>query len=288
MKGERPMTGASTRTFLTSAFLFAAASSAQTLKFEVAAIKPAPDCVLGPNGSGKLGRMSPGRIEVECTTMLSLMGGAYAVDEHLERQWIQVEGGPGWLRTETYSVIAKSEDGKAPVAVMLGPMMRALIEERLALRTHTETREGPVYELTVAKGGLKAKTSVPGACVPGDPNRPPQDLRPNSDTYKNCGIRNLRTRSGMVLEATGVTTRELAKSLSLDRESVDRTGVEGRFDFVLRYSSEGLPAPGAESAVEPWPGIFTAIVEQTGLKLNRARGPLHFPIIDSVQRPAEN
>jgi uncharacterized protein (TIGR03435 family) len=92
----------------------------------------------------------------------------------------------------------------------------------------------------------------------------------------------------MVLEATGVTTRELAKSLSLDRESVDRTGVEGRFDFVLRYSSEGLPAPGAESAVEPWPGIFTAIVEQTGLKLNRARGPLHFLVIDSVQRPAEN
>ena len=282
------MTGAATRPFLVSAFLFAAASSAQTLEFEVAAIKPAPGCALGPNGGGKFGLLSPGRVEVECTTMLSLMGGAYAVDEHLERQWIQVAGGPGWLRTETYSVIAKSEDGKVPVAVMLGPMMRALIEERLALRTHAETREGPVYELTVAKGGLKAKASVPGACVPGGPNRSPQDLRPNSDTYKNCGIRNLRTRSGMVLEATGVTMRELAKSLSLDHETVDRTGVEGRFDFVLRYSSEGVPAPGAESAVEPWPGIFTAIVEQTGLKLNRARGPLHFLVIDSVQRPAEN
>jgi uncharacterized protein (TIGR03435 family) len=282
------MTGAATRISLVLAFLFAAASSAQTLKFEVAAIKPAPDCALGPNGGGKFGLLSPGRIEVECTTMLSLMGSAYAVDEHLERQWIQVVGGPGWLRSETYSVIAKSEEGKAPVAVMLGPMMRALIEERLALKTHTETREGPVYELTVAKGGLKAKASVPGACVPGDPNRPPQDLRPNSDKYKNCGIRKLRTRSGMVLEATGVTMGELAKYISLDHETVDRTGIEGRFDFVLRYSSEGVPAPGAESAVEPWPGIVTAIVEQTGLKLNGARGPLRFLIIDSVQRPAEN
>lgn len=210
------------------------------------------------------------------------------MDEHLERQWIQVEGGPGWLRSETYSVIAKSEDGRAPIAVMLGPMMRTLIEERLALKTHAESREGPVYELTVAKGGLKAKASAPGACVPGDPNRPPQDLRPNSDTYKNCGIRNLRTRSGMRLEAAGVTMSELAKSLPLDRETVDRTGVEGRFDLVLRYSSEGVPAPGVEPVVEPWPGIFTAIVEQTGLKLNRAHGPLHFLIIDSVQRPAEN
>ncbi len=60
------MTGAATRPFLVSAFLFAAASSAQTLEFEVAAIKPAADCVLGPNGGGKLGRTSPGRIEVEC------------------------------------------------------------------------------------------------------------------------------------------------------------------------------------------------------------------------------
>jgi uncharacterized protein (TIGR03435 family) len=282
------MTGAATRISLVLAFLFVAASSAQTLKFEVAAIKLAPGCALGPNGGGKFGLLSPGRIEVECATMLNLMSSAYAVDEYLERQWIQVVGGPGWLRSETYSVIAKSEDGKAPVAVMLGPMMRALIEERLALKTHAETREGPVYELTVAKGGLKAKTSVPGACVPGDPNRPPQDLRPNSDTYKNCGIRKLRTRSGMVLEATGVTMRELAKYLSLDHETVDRTGIEGRFDFVPRYSSEGVPPPGAESAAEPWPGIFTAIAEQTGLKLNGARGPLHFLIIDSVQRPAEN
>ena len=256
--------------------------------FEVAVIKPAPDCALGPNGNGKLGLLSPGRIEVECSTMLNLMAGAYAVDDRLERQWIQVEGGPAWLRSETYSVVAKSEDGKAPVAVMLGPMMRALLEERLALKTHIETREGPVYELTVAKGGVKAKLSAPGACVPDDPNRPPQDVHPNSDTYKNCGIRSLRTRNGMVLEATGVTMHELAKFLPLDHETLDRTGIEGHFDFVLRYSREGMPAAAADSAVEPWPEIVTALGEQIGLKVSRARGPLRFLIIDSVQRPAQN
>jgi uncharacterized protein (TIGR03435 family) len=282
-------------TGLASMFICALISSASAwaqrstaLHFEVAAIKPAPDCVLGPNGGGKLGRILPGRIEVECATIFSLIGGAYAVDERLEHQWIKVEGGPGWLRSETYSVVAKSEDGKASAALMLGPMMRALIEERLALKTHGETREGPIYELAVAKGGLKAKASAPGACVPGDPNRPPQDLRPNSDTFKNCGIRNLRARGGMVLEATGVTMSELAKSLPLDHETIDHTGVEGRVDFVLRYSLEGASAPSAEPAVEAWPGIFTAIVEQIGLKLNPGRGPLHFLIIDSVQRPAQN
>jgi uncharacterized protein (TIGR03435 family) len=259
-------------------------------RFEVAVIKPAPDCALASNGGGggKLGQMSPGRIEVECATLWNLIGGAYAVDEHLQRRRVQIEGGPRWLKSETYRITAKTEDGRASVPMMMGPMMRALMEERLALRAHTEMREGPVYELVGAKGGLKAKASTPGACVPGDPNRPPQDLHPNSDTYKNCGMRSLRTRSGMVLEATGVTMSELAQSLPLDRETVNRTGIEGRFDFVLRYSNEDASTPAAESTTERSPGIFTALVEQLGLRVIPARGPLQFVIIDSVQRPTEN
>src|SRR5579862_8459165 len=100
-------------------------------RFEVAVIKPAPDCALGRSGGGKLGLMSPGRIEVECATVWNLIAGAYAVDEHLQRRRVQIEGGPRWIKSETYSVTAKAEDGKASVPMMLGPMMRALIEERL-------------------------------------------------------------------------------------------------------------------------------------------------------------
>lgn len=257
-------------------------------RFEVAVIKPAPDCALGRNNGGKLGLMAPGRIQVECATIWNLIGGAYAVDARLERQRIQIEGGPAWLRSETYSVTAKAEDGNASVQMMMGPMMRALIEERLALKTHSETREGPIYELAATKGGVKAKAAAPGSCVPDDPNRPVQEMRPNSANFKNCGFRNLRPRSGNVLEATGVTMAELAKSLPLDRETVDRTGIEGRFDFVLRYSTENWPAPGADPAIERWPELFTAIGEQLGLKIVSARGPLRFLVVDSVQRPTDN
>ena len=256
--------------------------------FEVAVIKPAPDCALASGGGGKLGMMSPGRIEVECATIWNLIGGAYAVDEHLQRRRIQIEGGPHWLKSETYRITAKAEDGKVSVAMMMGPMMRALMEERLALKTHTETREGPVYELVVAKGGLKAKPSAPGACVPGDPNRPPQDWHPDSDTYKNCGIRNLRNRTGMVVQATGVTLSELAQFLPLDRVTLDHTGIEGRFDFVLRYSNEDAQAPPADLTTERSPGIVAALAEQIGLRVSAARGPLPFVIIDSVQKPTPN
>jgi uncharacterized protein (TIGR03435 family) len=257
-------------------------------RFEVAVIKPEPDCALGQNGGGRMGQVSPGRIEVLCTTMWNLIGGAYAVDEHLERRRVQLEGGPRWLKSETFRVTAKAENGTASISMMMGPMLRALLEERLALKTHGETREGAVYELTAGKGGLKAKESVPGACLPSDLSRPPQDVRPNSDSFKNCGIRNLRSRGGMVLEATGVTMSEFAKSLPLEHETINRTGIEGRFDFVLRYSNESTPVAADNSAAERSSEIFTAIANQLGLRIAPARGPVQIVIIDSVQRPSEN
>jgi Protein of unknown function (DUF3738) len=57
----------------------------------------------------------------------------------------------------------------------------------------------------------------------------------------------------MVWEATGVTMSELAKFLPLDHETLDRTGGEGRFDFVLRYLREGCPrrAPTPRSSLGP-------------------------------------
>src|SRR5579884_3728296 len=82
--------------------------------FEVAVIKPARGCALMPNGGGKLGLISPGRIEVECATMWNLIGDAFAVDDHLQRKRLSIEGGPAWLRSETYSVTAKANDGNAP------------------------------------------------------------------------------------------------------------------------------------------------------------------------------
>jgi uncharacterized protein (TIGR03435 family) len=261
------------------------AQSARPPRFEVAIIKPAPDCTL--TQGVRLGQISPGRLDVECAIVSSLIGGAYSVDEHLEKRRVQIEGGPAWIKSEKVAITAKSEDGKASVAMMLGPMMQALLEERLAVKTHLETREGPVYELVVAKGGLKATPSAPGSCVKVDLASPPQDQHPDSPTYKNCGGTNRRTRNGMVWQATGVTMAEVARFVSFDRETFNRTNIEGKFDFTLRYSLPAAPGQEADPGVEHWPEIFTAIGD-IGLKIVPARGPVQYVIIDSVQRPTDN
>ena len=66
------------------------------------------------------------------------------------------------------------------------------------------------------------------------------------------------------------------------REVVDRTGMEGRFDYTLRYS------PDPEQPNQDYPGIFTAIQEQLGLKLEPTTAPVRIMVIESIERPSEN
>jgi uncharacterized protein (TIGR03435 family) len=58
-----------------------------------------------------------------------------------------------------------------------------------------------------------------------------------------------------------------------DRRVLDRTGLEGRYDFELQWSDVS---------------IFTALQEQLGLKLEPTKGPVDVVVIDHVERPTEN
>jgi uncharacterized protein (TIGR03435 family) len=134
-------------------------------------------------------------------------------------------------------------------------MLQSLLEERFKLALHRETREEPVYNLVVAKGGAKLKEFV--------------------DTGKQ-GPQGIRTEIGK-LTGTGAAIAVLVRVLApqLGRSVIDETGLSGRYDFTLSY----LPEPGQEGALGPpgvdapppvddpnGPSIFTAIQEQLGLR----------------------
>src|SRR5262249_10312566 len=117
-------------------------------------------------------RATPGRVIIECITLQRMIYFAYAGIGSMDHPLLNdhpanpnhVRGGPGWLDSDMFTIEATAE-GITDRTVMMGPMLRALLEERFHLKTHRATEEVPMYALTVAKGGLKIKPLGPGGCT---------------------------------------------------------------------------------------------------------------------------
>jgi len=260
-------------------------------KFEVASVKPcradiAPDARTGGGNS------SPGRLNIECQTVMGLIRMAYVMfadGRHISRGPLPISGGPAWISSERFTIDAKLESPQSQ-EMMRGPMLQALLEERFHLKVHRETREIPVYELTLARGGLKLKGFQEGSCVPIDflnlRMSTLESLAPDVHYCRNAGSE----EGGIVTyEAQGTSIDAFAKIVlgNLDRPVINKTRVRGLFDVHLQYAPERAdPAPGVSGPAGP--SIFTALQQQLGLKLVPAKGPGEFLVIDSVERPSEN
>jgi uncharacterized protein (TIGR03435 family) len=212
----------------------------------------------------------------------------------------KIEGGPAWLNSDQYTIEAESE-APATNPTKAGPMMQRLLEDRFQLKVHREMREGPIYELTLAKGGSKLQPARQGPCVAADfagsPIPFPEQGPADADTQ--CHIMwSVRKGPNLIRVARSANMEEFAVGLigTVDRLVVDKTGIPGNVDYRLIFApDESTPnvvaaatdgAPVAEDPVGP--SIFTALEEQLGLKLEPARGSREYLVIDSVSRPSEN
>ena len=116
------------------------------------------------------------------------------------------------------------------------------------------------------------------------------------------------SQNGMTMRATAMPVGRIIGMLQnqVGRSIVDKTGLEGLYDFELTFSQEGLsspfgrglpgpppgagpggPAPASVTTPDSVPSLFTAI-QELGLKLESAKGPLEVLVIDSVEKPTEN
>jgi uncharacterized protein (TIGR03435 family) len=196
----------------------------------------------------------------------------------------QVFDGPGWIDSDTYDIVAKA-DGNAPVARMYGPMMQVLLEDRFALRIHEETRQLPVYTLTVAKNGAKLAATKEGSCTPLDLKHPPAAPEPGQPAPVICGKGSVRLVNGnTVIESRGITIATLAERLveTVNQPVIDRTGLNGLFDIHLEFAANNAQ-PDASGA-----SIFTAVQAQLGLRLTSEKGPVEVLVIDHIERPSGN
>jgi bla regulator protein blaR1 len=266
--------------------LLRAQSAAGGPKFEVASIKV--------NKSGNAGggsRVEPGgRFTATNLTLRALIGNAYGapLQPLLNNQLV---GGPDWLDSEHFDIVAKAEGNVPPGPDSPLPLMiRALLAERFNLAVHNETRALPIYALVMARSdrriGEQMKPAAIDCSARGRGNPPPAPAAPGERPA--CGIRFLIGN----MAAGGVTMAQFASALSrfVGRPVVEKTGLSGEFDIDLKWTPDRLPPASAGGApfqppVDPdGPSIFTAVQEQLGLKLDAQNGPVDVLVIDRVER----
>jgi len=258
-------------------------AAASLPKFEVATVKPTKE-----DEGRMMFRFLPDGVQIAGMPAQQLLRTAFGVQED------RLLGVPSWAKSDRYDIDAKVDASDAPKLEGLTPeqrqaMMLPLLTDRFNLKYHHETRELPVYVLTIAKGGSKLKESKP------------------EDTPANGGPpRRMMWMGNGTFEAKGGTIQGLMQALSqlLGRTIIDKTGLSGNYDFSLKWTPDmgGGPMtpmmrepvggpPGSESAPPPdagGPSLFTALQEQLGLKLESQKGPVDVIAIDHIEQPSPN
>jgi uncharacterized protein (TIGR03435 family) len=261
-------------------------------QFEVASIKR--------NVSGRIGftvqPLRAGRASLTNVTVRMLLFHAFEITADTP-----IDGLPSWADTERHDVEARTTTN--PSVTEQREMWRALLVDRLHLRSHPDTRSQEIYNLVLArpdKGtgpGLAPSTlSCPERAQPpeavalsrnsakllaGLPPRPTGQGQASwltaefvAERLNACGT---FTTTNTILSGS-MSMGGLAQHLTglVDRMVVDETGLMGVFSIRM----------------VAWPGdvasLFTVLQEQLGLKLDSARAPVDVLVIDQIERPTEN
>ncbi len=253
----------------------AARAAAVPTEFEVAEVRPSK-----PGATEQTTRMQNGRLDLQGYTVKRLMSIAFEVDE------ARIAGGPKWLDSDRFDVIAKTPKDLPLDA--LRRMMKTLLVDRFKLAVHNDDQPLEVFALTVGKRGAKLKES--GGAVRSD-CKISVELKGRTYVCQNTTMAQLAERLPSVAAAYIV------------HPMVDLTGLKGAYDFTLvwtpkrvlqavagRGGNEGAQADGIAQASTPAGEmtLFEAIDKQLGLKLEEQKHPMPSVVIDHLERLPEN
>jgi uncharacterized protein (TIGR03435 family) len=193
----------------------------------------------------------------------------------------RIKGAPDWVNTDQYTIEAKISDADMDAwqkpdqqKVMLQAMLEAFLVERCKLAVHRETKESAVFEMEVGKGGPKLKEATPDAPHPAGISLP-------------AGGTLVPGGGGRTLNFYGATMASLAQVLSnfSGHPVKDKTGLTGKYDFVLERADADVPTGGMAPG-DPGPPAYA--VDALGLHLERSRSVVDTLVIDHIERPSEN
>jgi bla regulator protein blaR1 len=244
--------------------------------FEVASVKASD-----PNANGPRLMYKADGIAMSDFPLALLFRYAFNIEDD------RLIGLPAWVKSSHFDIDAKVTPEDAPKLKSLSyaqrnTMVIGLLVDRFGLKYHRETRALPVYELVIAKGGVKmqaAKEQDPATAVHLMSFGAPSEI-----------------------DSTAAKVGKLAHMLSvkLGRTVVDKTGLTGDFDFTLTWTpdiaasataslGDASSASNDDSGDDPdSPSLFTALKEQLGLKLVSAKDPEEVIVIDHIEQPSTN
>ena len=200
---------------------------------------------------------TPGRLSLANVTIQSVVLRAFGILNP------QVVGAPDWVRNERYDILAVTGDGTVLTDDLRREYLQNLLADRFRFSFHRETREIRVYSLLPSRTGHKLVTHA-GA------GEYSMRVQPADD-----GRLRLRSTKGNMRRLTEILSGQLGELV------VDRTGLSGDYDFTLEWAPSAMTNTAGAS-------LFTAVVEQLGLRLESARQPMDVIVIDRIERPTED
>jgi uncharacterized protein (TIGR03435 family) len=230
--------------------------------FEVASIRPSR-----PESRNLDWDDSPGRVSITGYSLRRLIHVAYGLKSNA-----QVLGGPKWLDSARFDIVAKADDAETAKMQKMSDadwvkarslMLQSLLADRFQLKVSRDTRVLPVFALVLAKSGIKFKPA-----------------KPNEDGDLSGW--------GGHLEATATTMDAFADYLNgvrelADRTVMNRTSLTAAYDFNLDWSRDRGDGGSQDSE---FPGLYTALEEQLGLKLEPQKATTEVVIVESASEPA--
>jgi len=253
--------------FALLAFAVRVICQAQPLAFEVASVKLQP---WTGKGTETMNIWVEGNtLRAEHLSLYSLVEYAYNLKD------FQLSGGPPWansphalLTTMTlFQVIAKAPASDPPPTIdQFRQMLQALLADRFQLQIHHVSKTLPTYNLVVNKGGPKLK-----------PSSPDEKFAMHVSSGAAGGIR---------INATNVTIPRLVEAqlvVYVSRPIIDKTGLTAPYDFTFEFVPENRDAAGGDAV-----SIFTALMDQLGLKLLPSTAPYDTVVIDHAEKPSAN
>ena len=269
--------------------MFVAAAATPT--FEVASIRLCPP---NDNRQDRIstgpGSKDPERFAAQNSTLADLIEYAYRLKPNQYSF-------PAWMNDETFDVTAKVPLGVTPDECRI--MLQNLLLERFDLKFHRENKDMPIYELMIAKSGVKltASNEIPNI-------QPFMGVKVGSDGYPvlppgNRPMTQVAPGGKATTRAFGETATDIAEHISshVRRPVIDTTGLPGKYDYTLRFDLNADRAPGPTNSNEigsvsdsvRGPSYVVALEEQLGLKLKPGRAPVPIFVVDSARKaPIEN